>query len=1061
MKKRFVAVIALICLPLLALEYKQVVFDLNGGFEKTLGEGKNEFPCDWKLFHYIKDGTASITDDAYRGRRALKIVADPDDGKRGVVLLSKTFPLTAGEAIRLTFVVKGRSDFLSTRLDLYDADGKGTGSLTSNQGKIDASRWKILNFEYHVNAERWKAGSPTSGRLRLGVSRGADIILDDVEVSFQKVPFDSSKFPETKPLVDYESNWPVPDHWRTLQIGDQNFHIAESGNYYRWRPSKKAKLRRVGLLERMIPGFWNLKHFDPNGDVPENYQKLAEEYIDNQWPLFSMEYIALNGNPSASGETLERVGTIHIGDGQPEEPVYRLEPVFHFLGQPWGYYQGFFGQYKHFPEFMKKKVIPRIKQELPFADDPDHEWTKAEMMRLIEIYNEAYADTKSAPMAWHGWPAMYYLASHPKNKCVGVKNLGMALTQARGAARQSGRRKYIGCWNGHEPVEKYGYKAWGKLMNEPYREEQGYDINTIKYYMFKPFLYGANYYVNEGFPELLLQDLDGDGNFKLSPLGRLMFDLSDFSKRHPDRGVFYSPVAFLEGYGNLKNLGSRIPKDDAYRFSRALSSELITSHRHSSSYSSFSPHGDVFDVLMPNPKRFDEKMFDGYKVLFAMGGQVFTPEYVDFLMKSVKKGKTFVVNAADVSNTLPADFLGGAFTNKILAGEEIVNRQTGERILEEPFEFREFIPGKNCEVLYACGERPIVTKFPFGVGSVVVVTPLNMLTRDRFSVKRGGKMTLLKKLLKFTPGFIDELFAGVVPFTVKIRPEDRRDVEWFVHKKGEGWTVTVLDYSLEREPVKTEYLGTASVRVSYPLKAIPFEIVCDDPAMKDVVELYQDRDVNWRRVNGKMTVRETIRGGDVRVYEFQPDRVELPEYERFVNYALNRPVQASSTHPPHRGTSYRPENAVDGERGNDVFWMSARDGYLYKMPQWLNVDLGEVKTIDHVYILLHVWKQQSHLLRRRVYKYVVETSIDGETWSVVVDESKNERDASPDGDEFWFPPTRARYVRITIQSNSALTGAQIVEFEVMGTEKETVKPERTSSIPMDCLVEFKEDHDAP
>ncbi|MBT7163553.1 MAG: hypothetical protein HN904_12290 [Victivallales bacterium] len=55
--------------------------------------------------------------------------------------------------------------------------------------------------------------------------------------------------------------------------------------------------------------------------------------------------------------------------------------------------------------------------------------------------------------------------------------------------------------------------------------------------------------------------------------------------------------------------------------------------------------------------------------------------------------------------------------------------------------------------------------------------------------------------------------------------------------------------------------------------------------------------------------------------------------------------------------------------------------------------------------------------------------------------------ARPEGLERWFEPVQTRYVRLTVASNTAKAGAQLVELEVRGPEKTTIQPARKSITP--------------
>jgi acyl-CoA thioesterase-1 len=205
--------------------------------------------------------------------------------------------------------------------------------------------------------------------------------------------------------------------------------------------------------------------------------------------------------------------------------------------------------------------------------------------------------------------------------------------------------------------------------------------------------------------------------------------------------------------------------------------------------------------------------------------------------------------------------------------------------------------------------------------------------------------------------------------------------------------------------------------------------------MQDCVEWYDVRRPAAQMQAGRMVVSDSIRGGEIRVYEFQPRRIEPRRCTRFVNFAIKAPVKASSSYP-----DYPPQNAVGGQLDNGHFWQSGLDPKrrsLNTMPQWLEVDLEKTETVDHVFVLFHVWPGQTPEMRQRIYKYLVEVSEDEQTWKTVVDERRNEMPARPEGADRWFEPVKARYVRLTVLKNSALAGAQVVAFQVTGDKQES------------------------
>jgi hypothetical protein len=148
--------------------------------------------------------------------------------------------------------------------------------------------------------------------------------------------------------------------------------------------------------------------------------------------------------------------------------------------------------------------------------------------------------------------------------------------------------------------------------------------------------------------------------------------------------------------------------------------------------------------------------------------------------------------------------------------------------------------------------------------------------------------------------------------------------------------------------------------------------------------------------------------------------------------------------------AYSPAAAVDGIRNNDDFWQSDLDPkrrYVLDLPQWLQVDLEQVRNIDHIFVQFHTWPHASLETRQFIYRYTIDASADGKDWRTVIDENRNMDPARREGLERWFEPVKARFVRLMVTHSSAHSGAQVVELKVMGPEKEKLRPARKSIRP--------------
>lgn len=127
---------------------------------------------------------------------------------------------------------------------------------------------------------------------------------------------------------------------------------------------------------------------------------------------------------------------------------------------------------------------------------------------------------------------------------------------------------------------------------------------------------------------------------------------------------------------------------------------------------------------------------------------------------------------------------------------------------------------------------------------------------------------------------------------------------------------------------------------------------------------------------------------------------DLPSTIHSQNIALGKTVKASSFY----DENFKPQYAVDDNNG--TLW---RPKTMCK--EWLQIDLGKVQRIQTV------WTQWEY--GTQFYQYLIETSKDGNTWTVFADRRDNRKPGSPMCD---INDVRARYVKVTF------TGAQKVGY---------------------------------
>ncbi|GKX32287.1 hypothetical protein SH1V18_47670 [Vallitalea longa] len=129
------------------------------------------------------------------------------------------------------------------------------------------------------------------------------------------------------------------------------------------------------------------------------------------------------------------------------------------------------------------------------------------------------------------------------------------------------------------------------------------------------------------------------------------------------------------------------------------------------------------------------------------------------------------------------------------------------------------------------------------------------------------------------------------------------------------------------------------------------------------------------------------------------------------------------------GDSEEIENPKEeGADGNNYTRWCANDG---NNNHWWKVDLGELKEINTTQVY---WEKPG-----KRYRYKIETSIDNNNWTTVVDKTGNTNTNQIQRDQ--FNPTDARYVKITITGLETDVWASFWEFgvyEYVPTSKENI-----------------------
>lgn len=268
----------------------------------------------------------------------------------------------------------------------------------------------------------------------------------------------------------------------------------------------------------------------------------------------------------------------------------------------------------------------------------------------------------------------------------------------RGAARQFGKPWIIdfSSWYGPSMYDEDPRKTWGEYSGP----DRGHSLSLHRRTYYVAYLAGANGVIAEGgwLNFFRSQQPDPDGTLPLSRLGEEGARFYAFTKRHPDRGIPYTPVGLLidplhgiyPGFGEKRawNAFPYSPGDQRILnlwetfFPDSLD---VQAKRNEKGYLVASPYGDILDVILNNAP---DAILAAYPVLLLAGEVTQEALLAERLRKYVRQGGTLLLSEADAKRgtlartlKLKPDTLGagglGYVRTRLGRGAVVVFREDG------------------------------------------------------------------------------------------------------------------------------------------------------------------------------------------------------------------------------------------------------------------------------------------------------------------------------------------------------------------------------------------------
>ncbi len=302
----------------------------------------------------------------------------------------------------------------------------------------------------------------------------------------------------------------------------------------------------------------------------------------------------------------------------------------------------------------------------------------------------------------------------------------------RGAGKQYGRLIYqaSSVWN------RFGYNMYNDRRTEGadgygLGPNKGCSLSLHKRLFFCGYLDGHSIFGTE--TSQFTADEASPGVPELSPLGRQHLQLSRWAKSHPQRGVPYTPVAFLLDFHNGWNMPRHLYRGDTYRvwgkFPYEKSDYLIDGMfrmiwrgyedasylRNERGFITPTPFGDGFDVVTD---RCPLSVLAQYPAVMLLGDVEIRPELAPKLAEYVRGGGDLIVDvpaARAMGETLAGVKFGekaaGCMSRLVASG----------RVFEElPYTFTQLSLDGAQPLLTDQVGRPLATVHAVGKGRIVV-----------------------------------------------------------------------------------------------------------------------------------------------------------------------------------------------------------------------------------------------------------------------------------------------------------------------------------------------------
>lgn len=500
----------------------------------------------------------------------------------------------------------------------------------------------------------------------------------------------------------------------------------------------------------------------------------------------------------------------------------------------------------------------------------------ANVAKQTTLFGEAVTDPylHTVPCQSSGMTAFAHAAREWGARTVGYESstpagsLAMRLAFLRGGARQ-----YGGLWATYRSCN-FGdastiYSEQGMYPGPKYVYDNSYDawagagMTWYKFDLWHQYLSGsAMFYHEQGFDEFWMP---GGGAtprkpIQLSPKGRLVDEFLQLTKKHPDRGTPFTPIAFLldRAHGWEPN-GFR---PSYFGFDEGLNPFVLCFDRHArmlrewfqAAYHPYGPKeaelntgvtpnfvpgvfGDIFDVLVTDPAKLD--VLQSYPVIVLNGEVELSLDVGKKLAAYVTGGGTLIASDEQLRGPGVAELQLPKLGNH---GEatQFAWRPSGTKITSQRFRYRAIEGG---QILAATDDgSAVAAAFERGKGRLVFLSVPRGLGIDDAATPLVGLVLASAR-------------QGLLPVEVI------GEVEWLFNRTQQGWLVALFNPAgnvrLQHGVGVTDYSRQRTVTIHAPAE------------LKTAAEWFTETALPVEREEGRSAVKIVVPAGGVRILDLR------------------------------------------------------------------------------------------------------------------------------------------------------------------------------------------------